>query len=873
MRCGKIATFHVERFAQLAHYEQKMHHDVAFCYIYINKPKMPDLYNTSNPGFTDPLLNRFFLSPKERENKEKGKAIVKAFYAVQTSNDTNTNFFKLRNVRWTELLLWAKGSQKMNEFLDYINVSDANKAYVNIDMTQSRIAAQFMGTLIESMAKNKTYPCVNAIDDGSLNEKEQRLYDALFRMHDVENIDQIQQATGLMVEPPNAFVPDDEMSAKVYFELQDRLPKEIRFEKFLNKVQNDIKFERLANRRTLANITVLNAGFTKIERCAPGEYTVRVCVPSNMVFNFFMNDSGEQEISEIGEFYNLKVKDFRSKFGKSDARPDGLTEKEIYELAKLSTNKNIGSFNYPWQDSWSLTTYNQNRPYDDCSILVLDVEINCGEDVYYVEKTDAYGRSNIVQKKSIPYVQMTKNGEVVEQPKPENTEIIKRQRNSWMRGVYAPYGDKMLYWGQPDLIICPYTNVSKPLSSYTAVIPNNDGEYVPSLFERGMEVLREYQLTKLKRKQLIAKVKPSGIRIDVESARNLDLGNGDTIEWDEVVRIYEQTGNELWSSKGVDPLQREAPPLSNTVQDTSIDKIIGLTNVLAGQLLELRQLWGVPQYRDGSDVGDRTAASLAQGQNQSSYNVTDFVLNANNELWEQTYYKLCLLKWNDIVKEEPESESDMLNTRFDLKVKTKATIYEQERLEQDIQRFSQMPDAQGNPSITLKDAMMIREIMEDYNYKLANWYLTTTFESNRRKALEDSMKLQQQNQQIQAEVAQQTAQKEMELQDRKLAADKELEEFKAQQQIKLELVRGSFQIAAKAENPKLPTWMVPILNQVVPNLAIPIAKDNEQMQEQIMQEQMAKEQQMQMQAQLAQLPPEQQEQAMMQMQQQGQPMM
>lgn len=833
---------------------------------------MPDLYNgTSNPQFNDPLLQRFFLSPEEKKNREKGKAIVKAFYKVQTSSDTSTNYFKLRNLRWQELLLWAKGSQKMAEFLDYINIDSANKAYVNIDMTQSRIAAQFMGTLIESMSKNKTYPCVNAIDDGSLSEKEERLYDALYRMHDVENIDQLQQATGMILEPPNAFVPDDEMSAKVYFELEDRLPKEIRFEKFLNKVQNDIKFERLSNRRTLTNVTILNAGFTKIERCGPGEYTVRVCVPTNMVYNFFMNDSGEHEISEIGEFYNLKVKDFRQRFGKSNDRPDGLTEREIFDLAKMSTNKNIGVFSYNWMDSWALSTYNQNRPYDDCSILVLDVEINFGEDVYYVEKTDAYGRSNIVQKKSIPYQQITKDGQIVEQPKPENTEIIKRKRNTWMRGVYAPYGDKMLYWGQPDLIICPYTNVAKPLSSYTAVIPNNDGEYVPSLFERGMEVLREYQITKMKRKQLIAKVKPSGIRIDVESARNLDLGNGDTIEWEEVVRIYEQTGNELWSSRGVDALTREAPPLNNTVQDTSIEKIIGLTNVLAGQLQELRQLWGVPQYRDGSDVGDRTAAMLAEGQNKSSYNVTDFILNANNELWEQTFYKLCLLKWNDVVKDEPESESDMLNTRFDIKVKTKSTEYEREQIERDIQRFSQMPDAQGNPSITLKDAMMIREIMEDYNYKLANWYLTSTYESNRRKAMEESQKLQQQNQELQGQVAMQTAQKEKELLAEKLEAEKELAEHKALQEMKVELLRGSFTIAAKSENPQMPSWLSQAINQLIPNVVVPIAQENKEMAQEVIQQQQQEEMLAQKQAKLAQMPPEQQ-QAMMQ-QMQGQQMM
>lgn len=816
---------------------------------------MPDLYPSN-----DPMVNRFFLSPQEKKSREKGKQIVKQFYAQQTADSGSLNFFKSRNARWVETLLWLKGSQKMNEFLDYLNVSDANKAYVNIDMTPSRIASQFILTLVESMAKNKTYPCVNAIDDGSVNEKEERLFDALYRMHNVKEIDQLQQASGIMLEPPNAYVPDDEMSARVYFELQDKLPKEIRFEKLLNKLQADIKFERIVNRKTIFDLIAVNFACTKIEKCGPKQYTVRKCIPTNMVYNFFLNDSGEHEISQIGEFYNLKVKDARYKI-------PGITEKELFELAKLSTIKNIGVFNYMWQDNWALTNWNENRPYDDYSILVFDCEIDCGEDVYYVEKPDAFGRPTITKKNGIPYQQAKKDGTYVQQEKPEDVQIIKRQKNTWMRGVYAPYGDKMLYWGAPDLIICPYTDIAKPLSSYTVNIPNNDGEYVPSLGERGLEVLREYQTTKLKRKQLIAKVKPSGIRIDVESARNLDLGNGDSIQWEEVVRIYDQTGNELWSSKGVDALQREAPPLSNTVQDTSIDKIIGLTNVLAGQIQELRLLWGVPVYRDGADVGDRTAAKLAEGQNQSSFNVTDYILNGNNQLWEDTMYKICLLHWNDIVKDEPESSDDMLNTRFDLKVKTKSTIYEQQRLEADIQRFSQMPDAQGNPSITLKDAMMIREIMDDYNYKLANWYLTTTYESNRRKAMEESQKLQQQNQELQMQSNAQAAEKEKELLLEKLESEKELAEFKGMQELKKIIVEGGFNYAAKEGAKPLPAYLTTIISQVMPNIVLEFQQENKDMVQGIVAQQQQEAQQAQMQQEMAQMSPEEQQQMMQEMEQ------
>ncbi len=784
--------------------------------------------NIQQQPFSNPLLERFFLSPEEKKLKEKGKMIVKAFYKQQTSNASNLNFYQARKVRQEMLLLWGKGSQSMTEFLDYMNVSDGNKAWVNMDMTPQRLAPWLIGVLVESMSKNKTYASVNAIDDGSMNEKEDRLWEALWRMHQIETIKELQDKSGMQLEPTNAYVPNDELSAKVYYKLEDRLPKEIKFEEMIAMVMDNIQFEKVLNRKTLLDFIILNTGATKIERLGPKNYTVRKCISSNMVWNFFMNDTGDNEIDMLGEFYNLKVKDIRPKFGKTPERPDGLTEKEIYDLAKLSNNINIGTFNYGWDNSYSLNTYVGNRPYDDCSILILDAEINCGEDIYYVSKTDSYGKENITKKSGTPYApQIKKDGTKIEYPVPDNVSIIKKQKNTWMRGVYAPYGDKMLYWGETDLIINQYTDTSCPLSSYTLNIPNNDGSYVPSLFERIMEPLREYSIVKLKRKQLISQIRPGGgIRIDVESARNLDLGTGDSIPWEEVLRIFNQTGNEIWSSKGLDPLTRESPPITNTAVDTTVQKIIEMTNVLDSIRAEIRILFGVPQYRDGSDVGDRTSGVLQEQQNTAANNVTDFILNANNQLWEETDYKLCLLHWNDVVKEEPESKEDMLNTRFKVAIKMKSTEYEKQQLEKDIDRYSQVPDAEGNPSLTLKDAMMIREIDDP---KLARWYMTKTYEENRSRALMDKDKREQATIQAQNQSAQTANEGAAQIQQQKLDQEKDLEEFKSLQRIKEQIVIGSFAIAAKSPEPTMPTWLIPIVQQLVPNLQIPIESENKQM--------------------------------------------
>jgi hypothetical protein len=58
------------------------------------------------------------------------------------------------------------------------------------------------------------------------------------------------------------------------------------------------------------NLLFLNFEATKIERLAPMQYTVRKCIPTNCVYNFFMNDTGDCEVTMFGEFYNLKVSNF-----------------------------------------------------------------------------------------------------------------------------------------------------------------------------------------------------------------------------------------------------------------------------------------------------------------------------------------------------------------------------------------------------------------------------------------------------------------------------------------------------------------------------------------------------------------------------------
>lgn len=805
--------------------------------------------------FSNILLQTVFEDPQKIRKKETGAEIAKAIYSQQTSSEGGgSSFFSSRAAKWNDIESWAEGTQDMSQFRDYFNVSDGNKAYVKLDETPIKIGNQFVGTLIGSMAKNVGYPSVRAIDRLSLKEKSKLFGEALFRMKELKTINAMQEQMGGLLENPNAYVPDDELSAMVHYELEDRLPKEARFEGNLIDFMADNDYEDGYKLAALRTLIVNNIECNKIERYPDGRYYMRTVKPKNLIYNYISSDNGKLELGYIGETYNMKIKDIRKRFGVNAGIKNGVTEKEIYEMAKMSSQSTKKAFNYQWDDRFS---NNSESQWDEHSVTVFDFEYQICETEYHVSKKDNYGNENITRKKGIPKVES------------EKSTVIKKAKNSWLRGIYCPCTDKMIYWGDTDLKIFPFRNHYQGLSSYSIAIPNNNGKNVVSLFERALEPLMEYALLKMKRKQLISKIRPSGIRIDVESARNTGIG-GD-LPWEEVIRIYDQTGNEIYSSRGVNPNEREGAAISNMPKDDSVQKVLELSAIMDGVMMEIRGLLGVPIYRDGSDVGDRTAARLAEGQNKSSFNVTDFILTAHYQCLKETLYKICLLKWQDAIKEEPESDEDLINTVFDVRVEMKATEYERELLERDIAAWSQIVGGNGYPLISPKDALKIRSIKV---YKSQILYLDSVLKNSRKRDEDFKTMLQDKNIQDQRESAEAAKNGEIELEKIKLKSQKEIEELRGRNEKENTLLDKGLEIVkimvtprttkegeVAATTPQIPNELQDALTKAIQSVTLSLTRETAKTQDEIQED----EEQRQVEAQQKQM-------AMMQQQQEAEAM-
>jgi hypothetical protein len=156
-----------------------------------------------------------------------------------------------------------------------------------------------------------------------------------------------------------------------------------------------------------------------------------------------------------------------------------------------------------------------------------------------------------------------------------------------------------------------------------------------------------------------------------------------------------------------------------------------------------------------------------------------------------------------------------------------------------LQRFEAILNQQiaANPEFGLYiDSFKLMRIakenvkLAELHYKNAMKRMRRSLEQQKQQDVENNAMAQQQSAQLAAQAAQQE-------QAMKIDAERQIAQFKAIEEMKIEFVRGAFMIASKSENPQMPTWLTPVLNQIIPGITIPLAQDNQAMVQGMMQQQ------------------------------------
>jgi hypothetical protein len=690
---------------------------------------------TDTNATTKEILNFHLGNSKLKREKEEGLKISKFLQKAY-----NSGYFSRRNKKFEKNRKFSRGKQPMQEFLDLLNV-DGKEAFVNLDMKAPAIAPKFMQVIIGGFMKRDEKVKASAIDPVSVERKKYDRDEAEFRMNFGDEVKQMEAQSGVKLMPEGDFTPSDYDELELYFGLEYQLPEEILFEKGCEYVFHENGWP-VIKRKLLEDIAETGLGATKVSTGVDGKINIRRVVPENSFYGFSQYDDF-RDVSFIGEVLSMKLVDIRNNY------PD-MPEDKIWQLAKQAKQY---TQSVKWDDRFR---YAIDRPYDDWTVDVIDYEIKTIDCMVYQAKTNKYGNLVAVDKKDKTY-----------QVTGENKQAITKDMYVIYRGVYALNTDMMLEWGVAKNMIKPSTtkDIADAYFSYSVYMHENLDLENMAIPERMETSIRQMTLAHLKIQQLIAKLRPSGLIIDIDSLSDINIGQAKALTPLELQAVYDQTGNIYYKRRTEDGDSVNGVPIQEAPNSGSVSQIQQLIMVYNHYLDRLRDEIGVNEYREGSGVNPKLGLGVQQAQIQASNNATDFIYDAYLSLYQQTAFKISLLLY-DSVSYGGKQYSDYLSPekvngkKFDVKIEVLPDEKERQFLESMIQT------ALSAGMIEFQDAFRVRSIK---NTKLAEMYLKKSKELKEK----NEMKKAQSNSEMNAQSQQQSIQA-------KAQADAQLTQMEAQ---------------------------------------------------------------------------------------------
>lgn len=683
------------------------------------------------------ILNFHLGTIKSKRDEKEGLKISKYLERA-----FNSGYFSKRNKKFDKNRKFARGRQPMAEFLDLLNV-DGKEAFVNLDMKAPAIAPKFIQVMIGGFMKREEKVRVSAIDPISTNKKKYEREEAEFRMNFGDEVRQVEEAAGLKLIPDNAYTPEDYEELDLFFGGQYQLPEEIMFEKGITAVLDTSGWD-VIKRKLLEDMIEVGLACTKVTSSRDGKITIRRVIPENLIYSYSDYDDF-RDMSFIGEVIAMKISDLREMY-------PNLDEEKFFKVSQKSKNY---TSSVKWEEKFR---YNVDRPYDDWTVDVLDFEIRTVDSMIYQARINKFGNLIVEKKDKEP------------QKVGDNKEIIRKTMKVNYRGVYVMNSDIMLEWGIAKNMIKP--SIAKELSdvffSYSLYMHENLDLENMAIPERMETSIRQMTLAHLKIQQLVAKLRPSGLIIDIDALSDISLGQGKNVTPMEIQQIYDQTGNIYYRRKSEDGDQMNGVPISEAPNSGSIGQIQELITVYNHYLTRLRDEIGVNEYREGASVNPKLGLGIQRSQVEASNNATDFIYDGYLNLYKQTSFKSALLLYDSVLYGGQQyrdyiSDAEVKDKQFDVIVEVLPDEAEKQFLNSMIQT------AISANAIEFEDAFKVKNIK---NYKLAEMYLSKA----KRKKMRDDMQKAQQNSEMNAQSQQQSIMA-------KAQADSQLQQLQAQTKI------------------------------------------------------------------------------------------
>ena len=362
----------------------------------------------------------------------------------------------------------------------------------------------------------------------------------------------------------------------------------------------------------------------------------------------------------------------------------------------------------------------------------------------------------------------------------------------------------MLRWEQSESMTRPKSNINKVYMNYSICAPRIYKGRITSLVSRITGYADMIQITHLKLQQVIARMVPDGVFVDVDGLAEVDLGNGTNYNPQEALNMYFQTGSIVGRSLTQEgDLNRGKVPIQELATSSGQQKIASLVNTYNYYLQMIRDVTGLNEARDASTPSKDALVGLQKMAVNQSNVATRHLMQASLYLTLKTCENITLrisdsLEYG-LTNEALQSSISSYNVGtledindlhlydFGIYFELEPDEEEKAKLEENIQIALQ---SQG---IDLEDAIDIRQIK---NLKLANQLLKL---KRKEKAIKDQ-EIAQANIQAQAQANAQAAEAAALAETQKQQVLTEQKQQLAQSESQMEIQRMQTEAQIKREH-------------------------------------------------------------------------
>jgi len=677
------------------------------------------IYTNTNSAFPSQVV-----SDAEKASIEYGNQVAQAIELEWFDRGrSNGNKYLTNWNNFHQLRLYARGEQSIQKYKDELSIN-GDLSYLNLDWKPVPILSKFVDIVVNGMSQ-KSYDIKAYSQDPNSVKKRTEYASKLYNdMTAKSYLDMLKTTLGidLYESPDPSLVPEDKEELELHMQLSYKQSVEIAEEEALSTVFAQNKYD-LTRRRINMDLTTIGIAAAKTSFNTAEGITVDYVDPAYMVYSY-TEDPNFEDIYYVGEIKSITIPELKKEF-------PNISKKELERIQKMPGNRQ-------YITGWG--NYDENT----VQVLYFDYKTYHNQ-VFKIKQTDQ-GLMKAIEKP-----------DTFNPPENDNFERVSRSIEVFL-GT-----DTMLKWELAENMSRPYADTTKVAMNYAICAPRIYKGRIESIVSKCIGFADMIQLTHLKLQQVLSKMVPDGVYLDMDGLAEVDLGNGTNYNPAEALNMYFQTGSIIGRSYTQDgEMNAGKVPIQQLTSSSGGNKINSLIQTYNYYLQMIRDVTGLNEARDGSTPDKSTLVGLqklaANASNVATRHIKQSSLYITLKLAENVSLKIADALSFPLTAESLKNSISTFNVKtleqvidlnlydFGIFLELEPDEEEQAQLEQNIQAAL----AQGG--IDLEDAIDLRQIK---NLKLANQMLKI---KRKRKMAQDQAN-QQANIQAQAAAQAETAEK------------------------------------------------------------------------------------------------------------------